>query len=532
VTGMGADGAAGPNWIAIGMFFLVLMGTMFITAWAARRTKTTQDFFAASSGITGLQNGLAICGDYVSASTFLGISALVYGSGYDGLLYLIGGLAGWPVLMFLIAEPLRNLGRYSFADICSFRLKSGPMRSFAACGSLVVISFYMIGQIVGAGALIQVLFGLPYEFAVILIGVMMVIYVSFGGMIATTWVQIVKAVLLLGGGTLMAVLVMAKFDFSFNQLFDAAVASHPKGQAIMKPGLLMTSPMQVISLGLAMVFGPMGLPHILMRFFTVPNAREARKSGAYATGFVGYFFLLVFILGYGAQALIPHGDPTYFGLDGKLIGGANMSSVHLAHVVGGPLLLGFVSAVAFATIVAVVSGLTLSAAATVAHDLYGQVFRGGTASEAEIMRVSRLTPLVVGLLAVLLGLAFKGQNVAIIVIMALAIAASSNFPVLLLSIHWRGLTTRGAFIGGFVGLIAAITFAILGPKIWVNVLHYDHPIFPFDYPTGVAMPLTFGLCWILSLLDKSERTPDHDAAYVAQMVRAETGFGSEGAAPH
>jgi cation/acetate symporter len=520
------------DWIAIGMFFLVLLGTTGITAWAAARTRTAQDFFAASHGITGFQNGLAICGDFISASTFLGISALVYGSGFDGLLYLIGALAGWPMLMFLIAEPLRNLGRYSFADICSFRLRRGPMRSFAACGSLVVIAFYMVGQMVGAGALIQVLFGLPYEFAVILIGVLMMLYVSFGGMIATTWVQIIKAVLLLAGGTLMAFLVMLKFNWSFYELFDAAVAAHPKGEAIMHPGLLIKSPMQVISLALALMFGPMGLPHILMRFFTVPNAREARKSASVATGFVGYFFLLVFILGYGAQALIPHGDPAFFGPDGKLIGGANMVSVHLAHIVGGPLLMGFVSAVAFATIVAVVSGLTLSASATVAHDLYGQVFRGGMASEREIMRLSRIIPLVVGLLSILMGLLFKGQNVAIVVIEALAIAASANFPVLLLAIHWRGLTTRGAFIGGFTGLVSAIAFAVTGPKIWVDVLHFSTPLFPFDYPTLVAMPMTFALCWIVSLLDKSERTPEHDAAYLAQMVRAETGFGADEAAHH
>ena len=520
------------NWIAIGMFFLVLLSTSAITAWAARRTKTAEDFFAASHGITGFQNGLAICGDYVSASTFLGITALVYGTGYDGLLYLIGALAGWPILMFLIAEPLRNLGRYSFADICSFRLRRGPMRSFASVGSLVVIAFYMIGQIVGAGALIQVLFGLPYEFAVILIGVLMMLYVSFGGMIATTWVQIIKAALLLGGGTLMAFLVMLKFHFSFDALFDAAVAAHPQGKAIMEPGLLIKSPMQVISLALALMFGPMGLPHILMRFFTVPNAKEARKSASVATGFVGYFFLLVFILGFGGQALIPHGNPEFYGADGKLIGGANMVSVHLAHIVGGPLLMGFVSAVAFATIVAVVSGLTLSASATVAHDLYGQAFRHGQASEKEIMRLSRIIPLVIGVLSILLGLLFKGQNVAIVVIEALAIAASANFPVLLLAIHWRGLTTRGAFIGGFVGLPAAIAFAILGPKIWVNVFHFSTPIFPYDYPTLVAMPMTFGLCWIISILDKSEQTPEHDEAYLAQMVRAETGFGADEAVSH
>lgn len=525
-------GGGYDNWTAIAMFVIVLMCTTAIAGWAARRTKTTKDFYAAGQSVTGFQNGLAICGDYISASTFLGISALIYGTGYDGLLYVIGALAGWPILMFLIAEPLRNLGRYSFADICSFRLGNARMRSFAACGSLIVIAFYMIGQLVGAGALIQVLFGLPYEFAIVLIGVVMTLYVSFGGMLATTWVQIVKAILLLFGGTLMALLVMNHFGFSFYRLFDAAVAAHPKGEAMMRPGLLMQSPMQVISLGMALAFGPMGLPHILMRFFTVADAREARKSSFFATGFIGYFFLLVFILGYGAQALIPHGDPAFFTADGKLVGGSNMASIHLAHVVGGQLLMGFVSAVAFATIVAVVSGLTLSAAATVAYDLYGQVYRKGRASESAIMRVSRIIPLVVGLLAILLGILFKGQNVAIVVIQALAIAASANFPVLILAIYWRGLTTRGAATGGFIGLILAIAFAVTGPKIWVDVFHYDQAIFPYDYPTAVAMPLTFFLCWIISVLDKSERTAEHDAAYEAQLVRSETGFGADQASDH
>ncbi|MDA5193835.1 sodium:solute symporter family transporter [Govanella unica] len=520
------------NWTSVGMFLAVLSGTLVITWWAARRTRTASDFYAASRGITGFQNGLAITGDFISASTFLGISALIYAYGYDGLLYVIGALLGWPILLFLIAEPLRNLGKYSFADICSFRLGERPMRSYAACASLVAIMFYLIGQMVGAGKLIQVLFGLPYEYAIILIGVLMVLYVSFGGMIATTWVQIIKAVLLLIGGTLMALLIMAQFDFDFGKLFGAATEKSPLGEAIMKPGTLMTSPWQTLSLGLALCFGPLGLPHILMRFFTVPNAKEARKSVFWATGFIGYFFLLVFVIGFGATALIPHGDPTYFTADGNLIGGNNMSAVHVAHVVGDGALMGFVSAVAFATIVAVVSGLTLSAAATVAYDLYGHVFNRSNVTEKQILRVSRIVPFVVGALAIWFGLLFKDQNIAVIVIESLAIAGSSTFPVLLLAIYWKPLTTRGAFWGGMIGLVVAIALAVMGPKVWVDVLHYSDPLFPLDFPTLVAMPLTFVLCWLFSITDRAGQDAAHDAAYRRQTIRAETGIGSEGAAKH
>lgn len=520
------------NFASVGMFLIVLAGTLFITWRAARRTHTTTDFYAASRGITGFQNGLAITGDFVSASTFLGISALIYMNGYDGLLYLIGALVGWPILLFLIAEPLRNLGKYSFADICSYRLGHKRMRSYAALASIIAIMFYLIGQMVGAGKLIQVLFGMPYEYAVVLIGVLMVLYVSFGGMIATTWVQIVKAVLLLVGGTFMVVLIMAQFDFEFSRLFEVAVERSPHGAAILKPGVLLTSPWQTLSLGLALCFGPLGLPHILMRFFTVPDAKEARKSVFWATGFIGYFFLLVFVIGYGAIALIPEGDPAFFAADGQLIGGSNMSAVHVANVVGGGALMGFISAVAFATIVAVVSGLTLSAAATIAHDLYGHVIKNGQASEVKVMRISRIVPFVVGALSIWFGLLFKEQNIAVIVIQALAIAGSSTFPVLLLTIYWQRLTTRGAFWGGMVGLVSAVVLAILGPTVWVDVFQFEQAIFPLEFPSLVAMPLTFVLCWVISILDKEGLAQEHIEAFRSQTIRAQTGIGAETASNH
>ncbi len=518
------------NTTAIGMFMVFVIATLGITWWAARRTRTTSDYYAAGGSISGTQNGLAIAGDFMSAASFLGISGLVYTSGYDGLIYSVGGLAGWPLVLFLLAERLRNLGRYTFADAVSYRLQALPIRTLASCGTLVVVVLYLIAQMVGAGTLIQVLFGLPYEAAVVLIGVLMVLYVSFGGMIATTWVQIIKAALLLLGSTVLAIVVMARFGFSFERMFVEAIAVHPNGSAVMAPGGLVSDPVSAISLGVALVFGTAGLPHILMRFFTVPDARAARKSVFIATGLIGYFYLLTVIMGFGAIVFVSQ-NPDFL-VDGTLRGGNNMAAIHLAEAAAGDLFLGFISAVAFATILAVVSGLTLSGASAISHDLYASVLRRGRASEAETMRLSRIASLVLGVLAVLLGMAFEGQNVAYMVLLAFAVAASVNFPVLFLSMYWRRLTTRGAVAGGSVGLVTAIGCMILGPTVWVELLGHESPVFPYKYPALFSMLTSFAVTMVVSLLDRSPAAAREARAFDHQYVRSITGMGAAEAARH
>lgn len=419
----------GLNVTAILMFVLFVGITIYITYWAAKKTQTAKSFYTAGGDITGFQNGLAISGDFMSAASFLGISGLVYLTGFDGLIYSIGFLIGWPIILLLIAEPLRNLGKYSFADVASFRLQQKPIRLLAACGSLCTVILYLIAQMVGAGKLIELLFGLPYYSAVMIVGALMILYVTFGGMLATTWVQIIKAILLLSGATLIAVLVLIQFSFNVNDFFKAAINIHPKGVNILAPGGLISDPISAISLGLALMFGTAGLPHILMRFFTVKDAVEARKSVVYATGFIGYFYILTFIIGFGAIILVSK-NTQYLNELGQLIGNNNMAAIHLAHAVGGDLLLGFISAVAFATILAVVSGLTLAGASAISHDLYANVFSGATFSEKKEIQVSKIATVFLGLLAILLGIIFEGQNVAFMVGLAFAIAASTNFPIL------------------------------------------------------------------------------------------------------
>ncbi|CAM4105521.1 cation acetate symporter [Kerstersia similis] len=528
------------NTSAIVMFLAFIAATMFITYWAARRTRTTSDFYTAGGGITGFQNGLAIAGDYLSAASFLGIIGMVYVSGFDGVIYAIGFLFGWPVVMFLIAERLRNLGRYNFADVTSFRLEQKSMRILAASASLIIIALYLIAQMVGAGKLIQLLFGLEYKFAILIVGALMMIYVTFGGMTATTWVQIIKAVLMLFGATLMAVLVLAAFRWDPNAMVAEAVRVHPAGLALMSPGSSVSSnPINALSLGLALAFGTAGLPHILMRFFTVANAKEARKSVIWASTFMGYFYILTFILGFGAVAfLVRHPEFFQTGPDGSfdliknLIGGTNMVAVHLANAVGGSLLLGFLAAVTFATIVAVVAGLTLAGAAAISHDLYANVIAKGRASDRDQFRISRISTVVLGVLAILLGIIFENQNVAFMVGLAFAIAASSNFPVLVLSISWRGCTTRGATIGGFLGLVTAAGWVVLSQTVWVDVLGFAEPVTPFPNPGILSIPLAFVAIWVFSKLDTSKRAKSEQAAFDALTVRSQTGIGAAQASDH
>jgi cation/acetate symporter len=519
------------NTSAIMMFLAFVGGTLYITYWASKRNTSTSDFYTAGGSITGFQNGLAIAGDYMSAASFLGISALVFTSGYDGLIYSIGFLVGWPVILFLIAERLRNLGKYTFADVASYRLKQKEIRTLSASGSLVVVAFYLIAQMVGAGKLIELLFGLDYHVAVIMVGVLMVLYVLFGGMLATTWVQIIKAVILLSGASFMALMVMKHVNFDFSMLFSEAIKVHEKGEAIMSPGGLVKDPISAISLGLALMFGTAGLPHILMRFFTVSNAKEARKSVFYATGFIGYFYILTFIIGFGAILLVGT-NPDFRDAAGGLIGGNNMAAVHLANAVGGSIFLGFISAVAFATILAVVAGLTLAGASAVSHDLYASVYKKGKANEKDELRVSKITTLCLGVLAIVLGIAFEKQNIAFMVGLAFSIAASCNFPVLFLSMYWKNLTTRGAMIGGWLGLITAVTLMILGPTVWVSVLGNAKAIFPYEYPALFSITVAFIGIWFFSITDKSTAASDERARFLPQFVRSQTGLGASGAAAH
>ncbi len=522
------------NLYAIIIFVLFVFSTLGITFWAARRTQSASDFYTGGGGISGFQNGLAIAGDYMSAATLLGLSSLVFSRGFDGFVYTIGFFVGWPLILFLMAERLRNLGRYTFADIVSYRLNEKRVRTLAAVGSLTVVCFYLIVQMVGAGELIQLLFGIDYGYAVMIVGVLMVAYVVFGGMIATTWVQIIKAVMMLAGGTLLLVLALAPFGFSFEALARRAVDVHKDGVKIMGPGSLLSDPITALSLSVGLVCGTAALPHILMRFFTVPNAKEARKSVFYASGFIGYFFLIVCLLGLAAIVIVG-GDPAFFEggvLGGRLRGGGNMPVMHLAKATGGDLLFGFLAAVAFATILAVVSGLALAGASAIAHDLYAKVICGGTATEAMEMRVSRFATVAIGLVAILLGLVFRGQNVAFMVALAFGVAASVNFPVLILSIYWRGLTTAGAIAGAIAGLISAVGLVILSPAVWQKVLGNSQAIFPYDHPALFSMSAAFVVTWLVSRFDRSTSARSERDAFQAQSVRAETGLGAAGAARH
>jgi cation/acetate symporter len=533
-------GQQAANWTAVTMFGLFVLATLWITRWAARRVRTTSDFYAAGGGITGFQNGLAIAGDYMSAASFLGISAQIFADGYDGLIYSTGFLVGWPIILFLLAERLRNLGRYTFADVASFRFAQPPVRLFAAFSTLAVVIFYLIAQMVGAGQLIKLLFGLPYEWAVVIVGALMTCYVLFGGMIATTWVQIIKAVLLLGSATVMALAVLWSFGFSPEALFARAVEvktglaqaagagpaeAAEKGRAIMAPGGFIKDPVSAISFGMALMFGTAGLPHILMRFFTVPDAREARKSVLWATGWIGYFYILTFVIGFGAITLVAT-DAAFLAPDGTLKGGGNMAAIHLASAIGGDAFLGFVSAVAFATILAVVAGLTLSGASAISHDIYASMLKHGMARSEDELKVSRRTVPVLAVIAIALGIAFEQENVAFMVSLAFALAASGNFPILLMSVLWRGCTTRGVVAGGLVGLGLAIALTVLSPAIWVAVLGHAAPIFPYSSPTIFSMPLAFLTIWLVSLLDRSDRAVLDRQGYAAQRVRSETGIGA------
>ncbi|NYG31017.1 cation/acetate symporter [Sphaerotilus montanus] len=578
---MGQIAKQETNWTAIGMFAAFVAGTLYITKWAASKTKSAADFYTGGGGITGFQNGLAIAGDYMSAASFLGISAAVMATGYDGLIYSIGLLVGWPVITFLMAERLRNLGKFTFADVAGYRFKPGPIRAFAASGTLVVVAFYLIAQMVGAGQLIKLLFGLEYWMAVVIVGALMMIYVLFGGMTATTWVQIIKACLLLSGVTFMAIMVLSQFGFSPEALFakgvavktaiavnakaaavagaaaSAAAAMTPEaasaasvamakaeamnpekiGLSLMGPGGFIKDPISAISFGMALMFGTAGLPHILMRFFTVPDAKEARKSVFWATTWIGYFYVLIFIIGFGAITLVLT-NPEYANVAKGVINGgagtANMAAVLVAKAVGGNVFYGFISAVAFATILAVVAGLTLSGASAVSHDIYATLIKKGKADSAAELKVSRITTLCLGVLAVTLGIVFEKQNIAFMVSLAFAIAASANFPVLFMSVLWKDCTTKGAVAGGFMGLISSVVLTVVSPSVWEATLGNPKGSawFPYSSPALFSMTIAFVVIWIVSIMDRSAQATSERAAFEAQQVRSETGLGADGASGH
>lgn len=514
--------SGGTNITAISVFVGFVAVSLIITWWAARHTHSTGEFYTAGSKITGLQNGLALAGDFMSAATFLGISGLVFIGGADGMLFTVGITVGWALILFVFADRLRNLGRYTFGDVVAYRLQPERLRMLAAIGTLTVAIPYLIAQMVGAGSLIQTLFGLPYFVAVVIVGTLMTVYVAFGGMLATTWVQVIKAVLLLSGGTALALLALGRFDFDIDAMMTLATEVHPRGEGITKLGVLYNDPVSVLSVALAFICGTAGLPHILMRFFTVPDAQAARKSIGYAVVFIGYFQAIVIVIGFGAIALLS-GETEYVDESGRIAGGANMVAVYLSRLVGGNAFFGIISAVAFATILAVVAGILLSASAGVAHDIYARVIRRGEISDRKEVLVSRVATVVIGATAMGLSLLFRDLNVAVISTFVLAIAASVNFPAIFLAIFWKDLTTRGAIAGGVAGLLVVVTLSVLSPTIWVDVLGNEQAIYPYAYPTLFSVLAAFAVTIVVSLSDRSKRAATDRAAYSSQLVRSELG---------
>ena len=522
------------NITAIAMFIAFVIFTMGITKWAAKKTTSASDFYTAGGGITGFQNGLAIAGDYMSAATLLGLTAMMYAQGVDAYIYMLSFFVGWPIILFLMAERLRNLGKFTFADITAYRLDQGKVRTMAAVSSLTVVCFYLVAQMVGAGQLIKLLFGLDYNIALVVVGALMMVYVTFGGMVATTWVQIIKACMLLVGGTAVGLLAFSQFGFSFDELTTRAMEVHKLGQKLLNPGSLLADPVTAISLGLGLMFGTAGLPHILMRFFTVTDAKEARKSVLYASGIVAYFFNVIAIMGLCAIIIVGQNPQFFEGgvIGGKVIGGGNMIAMHLANAVGGNLLLGFLSAVAFATILAVVAGLALAGASAISHDIYSRVIMKGKANEATELKVSKFATIGLGIVAVLLGMAFEKMNIAFMVALAFGVAASANFPVLILSMYWKGLTTKGALVGGYSGLVSAVLFVLLSKSVWVDVLGNASAIFPYTQPALFSMPIAFFMTWLFSTLDSSKAAEAEKEAFEDQYVRAQTGVGAATASSH
>jgi cation/acetate symporter len=507
------------NTSAIIIFLAFVAATLWISYWASSQTNSSSAFYTAGGKITAGQNGTAIAGDFMSAASFLGISGLIFTAGFDGLILAIGALAGWPIMLFLMSERVRNLGRFTITDVVSYRLQQRPIRMIATLGTISVIIFYLIAQMVGAGKLVELLFGIPYEFSVAMVGVLVIIYVTAGGMLATTWVQIIKAILLLSGAALMCVLVLVAYNFDLDGLFSKAVDVHPRGELIMQPGSLFSDPVQAITIAVSMMFGTLGLPHVLMRLFTVPDMKAAKKSVFYASNMMALFYIMTILIGFATIVFIS-GDPQYYA-DGKLIGGSNVAAIHLAHALGGDLLMGFMSAVAFSTILAVVAGLTVAGSAAISHDIYAELLSKGKPDARKELFISRITAVVLCSAAVGLGILFQNQNVAFIAVMPMVISASVNFPILILAMYWRGLTTRGAVVGGIVGFVSSIGLIVGGPKVWVSIIGAQAPLFPYDYPALFTMTAAFIAMIIFSLTDRSAAGIQDRALFNNQLVVAE-----------
>lgn len=486
------------NVTAVTLFVLFVALSLGITTWAARRSKSRSQFYAAASSLSGFQNGVAFTGEFLSAATFLGITGIYFTFGYDGLIYAIGAAMGWPVLLFLLADRLRAMGKYTLTDVLADKLKAPSIRIFAAVATVITLILYLVAQMVGAGLLIELLFDVDYLVSVVVIGLLMLIYVLFGGMVATSWVQIVKACFLWVLGLALAIAVLIKFDFSIGKLYAAAVAAHPRGEKLLEPVGFPTVGAS-LSAALTQAVGIAGLPHFIMRFFTVPNVAEARKSAAYATGLIGAFYIVMVIIGFGAIAILAN-NPEYTTGPALLKNGNNMAPLYLAQALGGDVFLGITAAAVFATILAVVAGLTLAVAASMSHDVFATVIRKGKVTEAEELKVSRWSAIAFGAAAIALSVVFRNENITFLVVTALSIAASSTFPLLFLACFWKPLNSTGALVGGTVGLLTAVAGIILGPTVWVAIFGYPQPIFPYQYPTIVGLPVGLGVTMIVSLM--------------------------------
>ncbi|MDQ0216622.1 cation/acetate symporter [Oikeobacillus pervagus] len=500
-------------------FFVVIVGiTLFITFWAAKRTKTASEFYTAGGGLTGWQNGLAIAGDYLSAASFLGIAGAVALNGFDGFFFSLGYLVAYLVVLYIVAEPLRNLGKYTLADMISARFNEKKIRAVAALSTLTIVIFYMIAQLVGAGALIQLLLGMDYKIAVLFVGVMMTIYVLFGGMTATSWVQIVKAVLLMIGTVIISVLVLAKFNFNIFTMFDQMKTATPLGENYLNPGVKYKNPLDTLSMTLALVLGTAGLPHILMRFFTVKDAKTARSSVVTATWVIGIFYILTIFLGFGAAAFVGSTDII------KANAAGNMAAPLLAGVLGGEFLMSFVSAVAFATILAVVAGLVLSGASAFAHDIYGQIIKKGKATEKQQMLAARYASISVAILSILLALFAQKMNVAFLVSLAFCIAASANLPVIIFTIYWRKFNTTGAITGMLSGLLTALVLVAISPNVISPepgaAIFVGDPLFSLTNPALVSVPVGFIGAYLGTVLSRNR----DEKKFAEVTVKANTGL--------
>lgn len=504
--------------VGIFLFLAIISLTMYVTYLASKRNRSTEDFYAAGRALKGWQNGLAIAGDYLSAASFLGIAGLVALNGYDGFMYAVGWLMGYVVVLYIVAEPLRNSGKFTLADVLAYRLKPTPVRTTTAFVTMVVTMFYMLAQMVGAGVIIQLLVGIPYEASVVIIGVLMIVYVLFGGMLATSWVQIIKAVLLMFATIALILILFVPFNFNPSKLFGAVIEKN--GAEFLAPGILYKNPIDLVSLGIALILGTAGLPHLLIRFYTVPTAQEARKSVIWGMVLIGIFYVLIAFVGFGASVLV---GPDEIRAADK---GGNMAAPLLAQylgggpgTIGGEIFKATIAAVSFATIVAVVAGLVITAAGAFAHDIYTNVFRRGVADQQKQFTIARRAALVIGALSILIGILGKGQNVAYLVALAFAIAASANLPVIIFSMYWKRFNTAGAVSGMLAGTISAVTLVMIGPSVMGA-----NAIFPLANPGIISVPLGFLTSVIVSLLTKPEPM---DGRYEEMDVKSNTGLGAE-----